>query len=54
MIKHALILVLGFAHAFEVIPENNLISLNLKASYGVTSDNIIVDLANDEQLQVSL
>jgi|LakMenEpi03Oct11_1017367.scaffolds.fasta_scaffold57062_1 hypothetical protein len=54
MIKHALILVLGLAHAFEVIPENNLIALHLKASYGVTSDNIIVDLADDEQLQVSV
>ena len=48
MFKTALLLVLSLAHAFEVFPETNIIALHLKASYGITADNVIVDLSKDE------
>jgi hypothetical protein len=52
MMKYALLLVLGLAHAFEVIPDKNVIELHLKASYGVTDDNMIVNLAEAEKIQL--
>lgn len=52
MMKYALLLVLGLANAFEVIPDKNVIELHLKASYGVTDDNVIVNLAEAEKIQL--
>ena len=48
MFTTALLLVLSLAHAFEVFPDTNIIALHLKASYGITADNVIVDLSKDE------